>query len=518
MLQPHRSASTDPIAPRTSLARAVTIGVIAGVAASGAQAMGSNDGVGPPVILPDPTPDPWGSIGSAALLTPSWVIVGVREKRQLDANRTLQSYGGILFWPRLSDGRPTGTPQTVWPLAPLRAARFGEALAVDGDRLLVGEPGFRAIPITWRAQGRAQIIDLSQPSPVAIEIIERPLGLPGGSASNRTGMEFGAAVSLAGNAALIGAPGLRLTDTPTSVPSGAAFLHERVTSDSATPLWPVVQFYLDPLATQGDPPPLGTRFASSVALHSADVLVGAPSSVGGEGAGLAPSQGRVIVFDRVTAAVLATLEAPTPALGDRFGTTIVIEGDRAVITAPGDECGFGEVHIYDRDAQRGWMHTATLTPPPTADPETDAGWIGFGGSVALSGGRVLVGSGGIRSADAFGHRAALFRLDADAEGAGGEPAWMLEAIIEGDPSLPTASPVALDASGALLGEASIGFGQMRYLPIARSPDLDGDGSVGPGDLSILLGAWGVFAGSPADLNGDGAVDQADLALLIGAWS
>lgn len=46
-------------------------------------------------------------------------------------------------------------------------------------------------------------------------------------------------------------------------------------------------------------------------------------------------------------------------------------------------------------------------------------------------------------------------------------------------------------------------------------DLDGNGSVGPGDLTILLGNW---SGSGAgDLDGDGIVSAADLTLLLGAW-
>ena len=47
-------------------------------------------------------------------------------------------------------------------------------------------------------------------------------------------------------------------------------------------------------------------------------------------------------------------------------------------------------------------------------------------------------------------------------------------------------------------------------------DINGDGNVDGGDLSILLGAWGASV-SPADLNHDNTVDSADLALLLGAW-
>lgn len=51
-------------------------------------------------------------------------------------------------------------------------------------------------------------------------------------------------------------------------------------------------------------------------------------------------------------------------------------------------------------------------------------------------------------------------------------------------------------------------------------DLDGDGSVGPADLGILLSTWGACddpAGCPADLTGDGAVTSRDLGQLLAAW-
>ena len=48
----------------------------------------------------------------------------------------------------------------------------------------------------------------------------------------------------------------------------------------------------------------------------------------------------------------------------------------------------------------------------------------------------------------------------------------------------------------------------------KPADIDGDGSVGPNDLALLLGAWGT---SSNDLDGDGVVGASDLAVLLGAW-
>ncbi|MFM1833308.1 MAG: hypothetical protein RLZZ461_1624 [Planctomycetota bacterium] len=55
--------------------------------------------------------------------------------------------------------------------------------------------------------------------------------------------------------------------------------------------------------------------------------------------------------------------------------------------------------------------------------------------------------------------------------------------------------------------------------IACPGDLNGDDSVGPPDLGILLAVWGTDGGkiSGADINGDGTVSAGDLGLLVGSW-
>lgn len=50
-------------------------------------------------------------------------------------------------------------------------------------------------------------------------------------------------------------------------------------------------------------------------------------------------------------------------------------------------------------------------------------------------------------------------------------------------------------------------------------DFDGDGSVGGGDLGILLAVWGpITCGSPYDLNSDCVIDGADLANFLTLWT
>ena len=48
-------------------------------------------------------------------------------------------------------------------------------------------------------------------------------------------------------------------------------------------------------------------------------------------------------------------------------------------------------------------------------------------------------------------------------------------------------------------------------------DLNGNDIIDPGDLAVLLGAWGPRFGHPADFDGDGHVNAVDLATLLGNW-
>ena len=98
---------------------------------------------------------------------------------------------------------------------------------------------------------------------------------------------------------------------------------------------------------------------------------------------------------------------------------------------------------------------------------------------------------------------------------------------------------AYDGSGGGVGIdlARVGLGAIRFVrirgplapgfspeidaiadvaPLAPSPDLDDDGTVGAGDLAILLGAWG-GPHAAADLDANGLVEAADLAALLAAW-
>ena len=78
----------------------------------------------------------------------------------------------------------------------------------------------------------------------------------------------------------------------------------------------------------------------------------------------------------------------------------------------------------------------------------------------------------------------------------------------------------VEPPGAVLALEPRVVSQFRVNPAGFEPvfgDLDGDGTVGSGDLVILLAAWGPCDACPEDLDGDGTVDFGDLLQLLQAW-
>lgn len=75
-------------------------------------------------------------------------------------------------------------------------------------------------------------------------------------------------------------------------------------------------------------------------------------------------------------------------------------------------------------------------------------------------------------------------------------------------------PSVVDTGAGTAPLVDMGAYERQAEPVACPGDLNGDGSVGPTDLAILLGAWGTAGG---DVDGDGSTGAADLAILLGSW-
>jgi len=132
-------------------------------------------------------------------------------------------------------------------------------------------------------------------------------------------------------------------------------------------------------------------FGESVALSGDTALVGA----GGHIVGSNVSQGAAYVFTRsgTTWSQQARLTAADGAAGDRFGTSVALSVDTALVEAPNQTVGAnsnqGSAYVFTRSGTT-WTQQAKLTASDGAASDN------FGRSAALSGNTVLVGASGVK--------------------------------------------------------------------------------------------------------------------------
>jgi hypothetical protein len=135
-------------------------------------------------------------------------------------------------------------------------------------------------------------------------------------------------------------------------------------------------------------PPVGIQteahLGQQLAMDGPFVVAGAPTDDTAN-----RDSGVVKVFDSATGALLFVLRNPGPADNDRFGSSAAISGARVIVGAPGDDTGAwdaGSVYVYDLNSATPTAPTATLNNPSPALGDS------FGRSVAISGMWVVVGA------------------------------------------------------------------------------------------------------------------------------
>jgi choice-of-anchor B domain-containing protein len=204
--------------------------------------------------------------------------------------------------------------------------------------------------------------------------------------------QFGAALALSGDVALVGAP--------EHGQAGAVYVFVR-SSESGEWSQETV------LAAEEVAPE--SRFGAMVAFDGEVVIVGVP--------GTAETAGRILAYMRDTAGAwgLAGERSATNALaGDQFGTSFVVAQNQALIGAPGARDGRGAVHAFWREFEDGvWMPAGEL---PASGAEDG---FGLGTAVAMAGDVAVAGAPGA----SFGRgQAAVYSRVAD--GGWGEPEWL----------------------------------------------------------------------------------------------
>ncbi len=241
---------------------------------------------------------------------------------------------------RLEGEAPEAAPEDVeappqrrrGPVGP----RFGSAIAVDGDHVLIGAPGSSrgaGVVYAFRRDG---------------DTFERIGKFP---EEGVTGAGFGGAITARGGVALIGAPG---SNGGVGLVAVYSFDDESEQWNSGMSLQP-----FDAVSGGGGRRGGGgSGFGTSIVVAGGEILVGAPGAGGG---GAIYRLAGVEVDNGVLSVTSASKVGPA-GLGGRaqFAATLALSGDVMVAGMPGDDRGAGTAMIMTRGYD-GWAGTKVLS-------------------------------------------------------------------------------------------------------------------------------------------------------------
>jgi hypothetical protein len=211
-----------------------------------------------------------------------------------------------------------GQPESLYAGMPPPQARYGAAIATDGDVVLVGSPqvlGRRSFT------GAAYVF-------TSTDAVWSPNPLEPSTAPS-DGDLYGASVAVDGSIAVVGAPG-------TDQGQGAAYVFIRSGDE-----W-IPEAVLKPTAASG--------YGTSVAVSGETIVVGAPGT----------GPGAAFVYTRSDDAAASDEAEPSSDYGwvetrlisysgiseGAFGTSVAADGDLIVVGAPNESAGAGTVTVF----------------------------------------------------------------------------------------------------------------------------------------------------------------------------
>lgn len=244
-------------------------------------------------------------------------------------------------------------------------ARFGEAVAIYGDTLVVGSP---FAPSGGVKRGQAYIFERQEGVWVETQVLRA--GLPADMAW------YGFYVAISDDTIMIGQP----QGTRQAQP-GRVYVYEK---DDGR--WQLTQ-----ILTAGDRSAFD-GFGMAFDLEADRALIGSPYSPSG-----GSERGQVYAFERLDGAWQQTqiLAANPQHDQDGFGMAVNLDGATAVLGAPWGDGGVndqGAAYVYNLDDGL-WLQNQVLRPD---DPSAN-GW--FGQAVGISGTTAFIGApGALKSA------------------------------------------------------------------------------------------------------------------------
>jgi hypothetical protein len=313
--------------------------------------------------------------------------------------------------------------------ATAQSGSFGNAVLVDGDALIVGEPNntFRPGTVylygkqggTWVETGRLTAPDAERADGFGallastgttlfvasrdgrIDAFERSgsgwahasvletNGLetldPGCNYNGYCGVDFGLSMAAAGDWLLVGQSGvqteqsrlaLRRDEADEQMPAGLVYAYRRGPDGR----WSEAQRFRAQASASGD------AFGAAIAMSGDRALVGAPFAAGDDGA--VEAAGRVFEYRLRDGMWQPSGELAVEAEAQAsFGSAIAMAEDRVLVGAPNAGLGLGAAYMY-RLAENGsgWSRPTRIDAPEPLERDI------FGGAVALAGPDVWIGA------------------------------------------------------------------------------------------------------------------------------
>jgi hypothetical protein len=249
------------------------------------------------------------------------------------------------------DGSTGALSHALIMSTPAASDYFGSSTAISDNTLVVG----------------AYCDDTGATDSGVVHVFNAATGNLIGSLANPTPAisdKFGYSVAISGNNLVVGA----YQDDTGATDAGAAYIFDATTGNL--------------LHTLADPTPeINDWFGYSVAISGNLVVVGAYMDDTG-----ATNSGTTYIFNANTGSLLRALANPTPSGGDYFGSSVAISGNNVIVGAYSDNTGAtdsGAAYIFD--ASNGNLLYTLANPAPAANDK-------FGFSVAVSGNIAVVGA------------------------------------------------------------------------------------------------------------------------------
>ncbi len=246
--------------------------------------------------------------------------------------------------------------QTVSPADGVEEDGFGSVVAMSGEHMIVGAAGHNerqgaAYIFERGASGWAQVAKLVATNPTEEEAEagggrgqRGGRGGGGGQAAGPGGRggrgnappAFGSAVAISGDWAMVSAPNY-------SGRSGSVYVFRREGSD-----WSQVE------QLPGNNTQQGAAFGTSISVSGDEMFIGAAGANGGIGG--------VSIYSLsddawVAAGGLAPFDGQR---GSGFGSSVVVDGNAALVGAPGAGGRAGRIYRFSRDAQGRWTDASKL--------------------------------------------------------------------------------------------------------------------------------------------------------------